>query len=137
MANFQPNQKDGTIALSCPLCDVEGPMPKESDFRSTLSTLWFQLITLAVVSCVTYESLYLARGKAQGWSFYLSGIEVVFELLVRLVAASLLGLVLGTIAAGVLVPVLWFLKSPRKPFADWVIKWSVIAVVFVVARYML
>lgn len=111
-------------------------MPRESDFRQTLTTLWFRFITLTIVSCVTYEALYLARGKAQGWSFYLSGIEVTFELIVRLVAASLLGLTLGTIAAGVLVPVLWFVKSPRKRFADWVIRWSVIGVLFVVIRYM-
>ena len=67
-------------------------MRSATGFRSLIITLWFRLITLAVVASVFYEALVLVRGKAQGWAFYLPGIEVAYEVLTRLVAASVVGL---------------------------------------------
>jgi len=49
-------------------------MSSAPDFRSTVTSLWFRLITLA---------------------YYLTAPEVAFEVVVRLVAAALAGLALG------------------------------------------
>ncbi len=62
-----------------------------------LISLWFRLVTLAIVGLVFAEVLVLAPGKAQGWSYYLTGPEVLFEVAVRLIFAALAGIVLGTI----------------------------------------
>lgn len=112
-------------------------MRSSATFRSLLITLWFRLVTLAVVSSVFYEALSLVRGKAQGWSFYLPGIEVAYEVLARLIAASVIGLLLGTLAAAAIAPVLWFFKSWRVQFADLVTKVAVASVVFFISRYVL
>jgi len=69
-------------------------MSSAPDFRSTVTSLWFRLITLAVVALVFSAALFLARGKAEGWSYYLTAPEVAFEVVVRLVAAALAGLAL-------------------------------------------
>ena len=66
-----------------------------SDFRAAVTSLWFRLITLAIVALVFAEALVLVRGKAQGWTFYLTPPEVAFEVVVRLIAAALAGIVLG------------------------------------------
>jgi arylsulfatase A-like enzyme len=113
------------------------PMHSEPEFRATLKTLWFRLITLAIVLCLFYESLVLVRGKAEGWSFYLTRMEVGYEVLVRLVAVSLAGLLVGTVATACLAHILWYFKSRRERLADWAIKLAVIVAVFICARYTL
>ena len=60
-------------------------------FRAAATSLWFRLITLAIVALVFCEALALSRGKAQGWTFYLTPTDVTFEVLVRLIAAALAG----------------------------------------------
>ena len=112
-------------------------MSEHSDFRYTLTSLWFRLMSLAIIACVFYEALDLASGKALGWSFYLTGMEVAFEVLVRLIAASLVGLLLGTMATGSIAPILWYLKSWRPRLMDWTTKAVVLAVVFVLSRHAL
>src|SRR5271157_2327304 len=103
-------------------------MSEQSDFRYTLTSLWFRLMSLAIIACVFYEALDLARGKAQGWSFYLTGMEVAFEVLVRLIAASLAGLLLGAVTTASMAPILWYFKSRRQRLADWATKAVVLAV---------
>ena len=61
-----------------------------------------------------YEALDLASGKALGWSFYLTGVEVAFEVLVRMIAASLAGLLLGTVATASIAPILWYMLPLAK-----------------------
>ena len=112
-------------------------MSEHPDFRDTLTSLWFRLMSLAIIACVFYEALDLAGGKALGWSFYLTGIEVAFEVLVRLIAASLAGLILGTMATTSIAPILWYLKSWRQRLVDWATKAVVLAVVFVLCRHAL
>src|SRR5271166_814313 len=112
-------------------------MPEQPDLRYTLTSLWFRLMSLAILACVFYEALDLARGKAQGWSFYLTGMEVAFEVLVRLIAASLVGLLLGTVATASMAPILWYFKSCRERLAHWATKAVVLAVVFVLSRHAL
>jgi arylsulfatase A-like enzyme len=90
-----------------------------------------------VVVSVFYEALVLVGGKAQGWTFYLPRIEVAYEVLRRLVAASVVGLLVGTVTAAALAPVLWFFKSRREQLADWVTKVAVASIVFLILRYML
>jgi len=53
-------------------------------FRSSVILIWFRLATLGVIVLVFTEALMLALGKAQGWSYYLTPLELWFEVLVRL-----------------------------------------------------
>ena len=112
-------------------------MSSKPEFSSYLKTIWFRLVTLAVVGCVFYAALYLGRGKAEGWSFYLTGIEVGFEVLVRLVAAAVAGFLIGTVATLGIAPILGYFKTQRERILDWGTKLGVIAFVFVIARYAL
>ena len=84
------------------------------------------------------EALWLAPGKAQGWSFYLTTGEVLFEVTVRIVAAALFGLVLGTICAvAVLAPLLVYFKASRDFLVDSTTKVVVFLIVFLLSRYAL
>lgn len=112
-------------------------MPRPSDFRSTIESLWFRLITLSIIALAFTEALVLARGKAQGWSYYLTAPEVAFEVVVRLVAAALAGLALGTICTAVAAPVLGYFRSSRERFVDSTTKIGVFLVVFLASRYAL
>jgi arylsulfatase A-like enzyme len=112
-------------------------MSKRSDFRSLLISLWFRLITLGIVGLVFAEALFLAPGKAQGWTFYLTASEVAFEVVVRLVFAALAGMAFGTICAAAVAPFLWHFKSSRERIADWVTKAGVFLVVFLDSRFAL
>ena len=105
-------------------------MSNESDFSTTLKSLWFRLITLAIVALVFCEAVYLAPGKAQGWTFYLTPSEVAFEVMVRLIAAALAGFALGTTVTAVVGPFLWYFESSRRRMADWTTQIAVVAVVF-------
>jgi arylsulfatase A-like enzyme len=112
-------------------------MSRNSDFLSSIRTIWLRLVTLGVISLVFTEALVLAPGKAQGWAYYLTITEVFFEIAVRLVAAALAGLVLGSVCTILIVPLLWFLDGPRERFIDSTTKVAVLLVVFLVSRYAL
>jgi len=107
------------------------------DFRSTVTSLWFRLITLAILALVFTEAIHLSQGKAQGWTYYLTAKEVAFEVAVRLVAAALAGVALGTICTAAVAPILWHFKSARERLADQATKAAVIVVVFLVSWYVL
>ncbi len=94
---------------------ADGLMSSKSDFRPILTSLWFRLITLGIIGFAFIEALVLAPGKAQGWSFYLTAPEVVFEVMVRLIFAALVGVAFGTICTAALAPFLWHYKSKREP----------------------
>ena len=112
-------------------------MSKNSDLYSTLTSLWFRLITLGIVGLVFAEALVLAPGKTQGWSLYLTAAEVAFEIVVRLIFAALAGVVLGTICTVAIAPFLWHLGSSRDRIAEWTTKVAVILVVFLDSRFAL
>jgi arylsulfatase A-like enzyme len=97
-------------------------------------SLWFRLISLGIVALVFAEALILAPGKAQGWSFYLTTQEVIFEVAVRLIFAGLAGIALGTLCTLLLSPFLLFFSSSRERLADWAIKVAVVLVVFLDSR---
>jgi arylsulfatase A-like enzyme len=109
----------------------------DRDFRSALITTWLRLATLGVLALVFTEALILAPGKAQGWSYYLTIPEVLFEVTVRLVAAALAGMALGTACALVLLPFLRFFPSTRNQLVDSATKVAVFLVIFLVSRYAL
>ena len=113
------------------------PMSRESDFRFSAVSLWFRLITLGIAALVFTEALILARGKAQGWSFYLTVWEVAFEVLLRLLAAALAGIALGTVCTAIILPFLWYFRSSRERLANSVTKVAVFLIVFLVSRYAL
>lgn len=81
---------------------------------SLLASLWFRAVSIAIVGLVFAEALVLAPGKVQGWTFYLSTGEVVFEVVVRLLVAALAGIVLGTLAWVLLGVGLMLWKSSRE-----------------------
>ena len=63
--------------------------------------------------------------------------EVVFEVIVRLVAAALFGFLLGTFCAAILAPVLGFFKASRALIVDSATKVAVVLIVFLLSRYAL
>jgi arylsulfatase A-like enzyme len=109
-------------------------MPRTADFRSTIISLWFRLTTLGIIALVFSEALILAPGKAQGWTYYLSVPEVAFEVVVRLVAAALAGIAIGTMVAILIAPIVWLLRSWRERVSSWTLNIAVILAVFLVAR---
>jgi arylsulfatase A-like enzyme len=114
--------------------DTQEPMP---DFRFRITLLWFRLMSLGTVGLVFAEALLLAQGKVQGWTFYLTPSEVVFEVVVRLIFAALTGVFLGTICAAAIAPLLWGLSSSRERVTDWASRVAVVVVVFLDSRYAL
>ena len=112
-------------------------MSRESGFGATLVSLWFRLITLGIVGLVFAEALFLAPGKGQGWSFYLTAAEVAFEVVVRLIFAALAGIALGTVCTAALAPFLWHFKSSRGRIAERAIQVGVVLVMFVDSRFAL
>ena len=54
-------------------------MLEQYKFSSALALLWFPLTSLSIIGLVFAEALELASGKVQGWSFYLTSSELVFE----------------------------------------------------------
>jgi arylsulfatase A-like enzyme len=112
-------------------------MSKKSDFRAIVTSLWFRMMTIGIVALVFAEALSVASGKAQGWTFYLTAAEVVFEVLVRLIFAALVGIVLGTILSAAIAPFLWHFNSSRAHIADWTPKGAVFLVVFLDSRFAL
>ena len=112
-------------------------MPHAPTFRSTLASLWLRLSTLGIVSLVFTELLNLSQGKAQGWSFYLRPSEVAFEIFVRVIAAALLGMALGTICSAIMAPICWFLAGQRERLVNGTVRVGVVLVVFLVSRFAL
>jgi arylsulfatase A-like enzyme len=109
-------------------------MPRESGFRSAIESLWLRLISLGIVGLAFTEALLLAPGKVQGWSYYLTPSEVIFEVLVRLVFAALAGIALGTLCTAVIAPFLWHFSASREGLAEWVTRIAVVLVVFLDSR---
>src|SRR5271166_5440857 len=112
-------------------------MSRELDFRSTITSLWFRLITLGIVGLVFALAMWLAPGKAQGWSYYLARPVVIFEVVVRAIFAALAGIALGSILTVALVPFLWHFKSSRERIAEWATRVAVVVVVFLDSRFAL
>jgi arylsulfatase A-like enzyme len=109
-------------------------MSSASDFRSIVVSLWFRLISLGIIGVVFAQAILLSRGKAQGWTFYLTTSAVVFEVVVRLISASLAGIVLATFCTAAIVPLLWYWKSSRELVTTRAIQVAVLLVVFLDSR---
>jgi arylsulfatase A-like enzyme len=109
-------------------------MSREQSFRSSITTLWIKLVVLGIIGMIFAEALILAPGKAQGWSFYLTSAEVIFEIVVRLIVAGLVGIVAGTFCTAVVAPFLWHFKESRDRLADLTTRVAVVVVVFLTAR---
>jgi arylsulfatase A-like enzyme len=56
----------------------------------------------------------LAAGKAQGWSFYITGWEIAYETALRLVLAGIAGIVIASILTALLAPALWLFPARRQ-----------------------
>jgi arylsulfatase A-like enzyme len=82
-------------------------------------------------------ALNLTQGEAQGWTYYLTTAEIVFEVLVRLVFASLAGIALATLCTAAIAPFLWHFKSSRERIVEWTTKIAVVLVVFLDSRFAL
>ena len=89
-------------------------MSSEAGSRPALATLWFRLITLGIVGLVFAEAIFLAKARVQGWTYYLTTLEIVFEVAVRLVVAAVAGVILA-MQIGRLLQVFLFDVSPVDP----------------------
>ena len=107
------------------------------NFRVKLKDLWFQLLSLAIVGLTFVEGLTLAAGKIQGWSFYLTTFEVVYEIAVRLIVTALIGIGLGTIVTALASPFLWCFRESRERVVVFVTRAAVVLVVFLDSRFAL
>ena len=108
-----------------------------SEFRSTVVSLWFRLITLGIFGLTFAEALKLAQGQVQGWSYHLETSGIVLEVAVRLVFAALAGAVAGSICTALVAPFLWQFKATRAGIAGWTINAVTILVLFFDSRFAL
>lgn len=108
-----------------------------SSFRSALTTLWFRLASLAIVGIVFAYAIFLSKNRIQGWTFYLTTSEVLFEVLVRLLCAAIVAMVLATLVTAILAPLLALSASFRDRAVLWITNITVLAVLFVDSRYAL
>jgi arylsulfatase A-like enzyme len=83
-------------------------------FRSAVITLWSGLTGAAIATLAFVEIMLLASGKAQGWSFYITGWEIAYETTLRLVLAGFAGIAIASILTALLAPALWFLPAWRQ-----------------------
>ena len=81
------------------------------------------------------EAIFLSQGKAQGWTFYLTSAEVVFEVALRLVLAAFAGIALGTISTALMAPVLWRFASSRNLLVDRTAQFATLLVIFLASRF--
>lgn len=109
-------------------------MHKEVSFRAALSTLWFRLMSLGILGLAFAEALYLSRGRAQGWSYYLTVPELTFEIVLRVIVAGLIGIALGTAVAILVAPFLWYFKAARERLSDWTVRLGIFVVLFFDSR---
>jgi arylsulfatase A-like enzyme len=103
-------------------------------FLPAIKLFWLRGMSLGIIALVFAEGLMLARGKAQGWSFYISPREVVFEAAVRLIASALAGMLLGSVYTAIIGPFLWYFHSSRERLADWSTRVAVVVIVFLDSR---
>jgi len=112
-------------------------MLKSAGFRSSLASLWLRLTNLAIIGLVFAEALFLGRNRIQGWTFYLTSREVVFEIAVRLLFGALVGMALASILVMLLAPLLYYFHSSRGGLVEWVTRIAVVLVLFPDSRYAL
>jgi len=93
-------------------------------------------MSLGIVAFVFAAALWLAPGKAQGWSFYLTVPEVLYEILWRLLVAGLVGIAAGTVVTVFVLPFLWGF-SARDQVAKWATRITVVLIVFLDGRFAL
>lgn len=112
-------------------------MLRDRPFRSTLTSLWLRLISLGIVGLIFAEALWLAPGKAQGWTYYLTAREVVFEVVVRLIFAALAGIAIGTGLTAFVAPFFRYCTGSRERISNWVTNVAVVLVVFLDSKFAL
>lgn len=106
-------------------------------FFSEIKTLWLRLSTVAVVGVLFAEALFLGKQRIQGWTFYLTTSEVVFEVVVRLLFGALAGILLGTILTALAAPFLSHFRSSRDLLISRITNICVVVVLFIDTRYAL
>ena len=104
-------------------------------FRSALTSLWLRLMSLSIVGILFAYAVFLAKHRIQGWTFYLTTSEVLFEVLVRLLFAAIVAMVLGTVVTALLTPLLGLFTASRPRVLEAITKIAVLAVIFVDSRY--
>ena len=109
-------------------------MHKELSLRGALSTVWFRLMSLGILGLGFAEALRLSHHSVQGWSYYLTGPELVFEIVLRVIVAGLIGMALGTAAAILIAPFLWYFKAARQRLSEWTVRLGVFVVLFFDSR---
>jgi arylsulfatase A-like enzyme len=121
------------VAFGAGACTAK-PTCNQSEFRSTLTSLWYRLTSLGTIALVFPLTLVLTK-KIQGWSFFLTTPEVAFEAAVRVIVAALAGVALGSLYTAAVTPFLWRFTSSRERVAEWATTVAVVLVVFLNSRY--
>src|SRR5437660_2972948 len=122
------------LSLECGGACAGEAMTRDSSASSTFASLWFRLISLGIVGLVFAESVFLAKSRIQGWTFYLTTSEIIFEVFVRLVFAALTGILFGTIFALLVLPLIKLSRARVVEWATWV---AVVLVLFFDSRFAL
>lgn len=112
----------------------EAPAGEHADLRGMLLTLWLRFLSLGIVAVVFAEALFLARGRVQNWTFFLSSSEVFFEIAVRLITAAWMGILLSSIVTILLLPLVWRFRSSRQFLVTSATTLAVALVVFIDGR---
>jgi len=92
-------------------------------------------MSLSIVGILFAYAVFLAKHRIQGWTFYLTTSEVLFEVLVRLLFAAIVAMVLGTVVTALLTPLLGLFTASRPRVLEAITKIAVLAVIFVDSRY--
>lgn len=102
--------------------------------RAALFTVWFRLMSLGILGLAFAEALRMSHGNAQSWSYFLTVPELTFEIILRVFVAGLIGITLGTAAAILLAPFLWYFKAARGFLSEWTVRLGVFVVLFFDSR---
>lgn len=104
------------------------------NLRATLVTLWFRLMSLGILGLGFAEALRLSHSNVQSWSYFLTVPELAFEVVLRVIVAGLIGIALGTAAAILLAPFLWYFKAARGRISEWAVRLAIFVVLFFDSR---
>jgi len=94
-------------------------------------------MSLAIVALVFAYAVFLSKNRIQGWTFYLTTSEVLFEVLVRLLFTALVAMGMATVVTTILAPLLGFFDSSRERVMLWITNIAVVAAIFIDSRYAL
>jgi arylsulfatase A-like enzyme len=102
---------------------------RRESFLAALTSLWLRLTTVALIALLFLFALQVPE-ELVGWSFYLSSLEVIFEIGVFAVFVALTAVVLGALCTVAVAPFLLFRQSSRRRIAKSATNFAVASAAF-------